>query len=112
MVSHVFLDKNLIWNPIETNIVQTSLNIGDLNISGKYIFDESSLIREFSADRYYTKNEMISLEEWHGYLDDYEEFDGIRIPSKFKVCWNLDDGEYCYIKGKVVDIEFNNPRLY
>ncbi|MBD3214895.1 MAG: hypothetical protein GF311_19945 [Candidatus Lokiarchaeota archaeon] len=107
-----FLDRHITLKSIDNRTIQARLNLEDLDVSGKFLFDDSNLIREFTTNRYYTKKGRDSLEKWHGYLEDYKEFDGIRIPSKFKVCWDLDDGEYCYIKGKVVDIKFNKPLLY
>jgi hypothetical protein len=109
-----YLNQKIKWNEIDNNTLNMKLNNDNLIISGNVLFDESGLIKEFTAERYYSNpdNNKITLEDWHGYCYDYEEKNGILIPTKFKVCWDLDDGEYSYIRGKIKKIEFNNSKLF
>jgi len=107
-----FLHEKIKWNTINEKTLEIKLVQKDVEISGNLIFNESGFIYEFSTKRYYTDKDEINLEDWHGYWYDYEKFDGISIPTRFKVCWNLETQEYCYIRAKITDLEFNNPNIY
>jgi hypothetical protein len=107
-----YLNKKIIWNSKGENVVEVELSENNITITGTILFNTDGLIKEFSAERYYTNGDDKSLEEWHGYWDSYKIINNVLIPTKFKVCWHLDDKKYCYIRGEVTDIEFNNPNIY
>jgi len=107
-----YLDKKVVWNSKGDNGAEVELSENNTTINGTILFNNEGLIEEFSAERYYTDGDDKSLEEWHGYWDNYNTFNDVLIPTKFQVCWHFDDKKYCYIRGKVKDIEFNNPNLY
>lgn len=108
-----FLNENIEYEKIDDKTIQVELIYnGETKISGNLIFNDTGLIEEFTTKRYYTDKDQISLEDWHGYWFNYEEIDGILIPKRFKVCWNLENQEYCYIKANITNLEFNNPNLY
>ena len=46
-------------------------------------------------------------ETWSTPITAYKEFHGLRIPSKGEAVWKLADGDFCYIKLEVTDIEYN-----
>ncbi|TFG00674.1 MAG: hypothetical protein EU542_07850 [Promethearchaeota archaeon] len=102
-----YLNKELLWNKIHEDNLELRINRNDMRIKGNLIFDDLGFIKEFTAKRYYTDEDTMTLKNWHGYYDTYEEFNGILIPTEFKVCWHLESGDYCYIKGKIVKIDFN-----
>ena len=102
-----FLNEKIIWKNIDENNLELSIIKNHIQISGKISFDNLGLIKEVSAMRYFTNQDNITLEDWHGFYEGYKEFNGILIPTKFKVCWHLEAGDYCYIKGKILKIEFN-----
>lgn len=109
-----YSNENLKWSENGNSALDIKLNdeCHNNSVSGTLIFNKKGLIDEFVAERYYSNEKEVTLEDWHGYWDNYENFDGILVPTKFKVCWDFDDQEYCYIKGTTTDIEFNNPNLY
>jgi len=107
------LNENIECQELENKTVRVKLgHKDDMQISGNLIFDDTGLIKEFNTKRYYTNKEEITLEDWHGYWFDYEKIEGIIIPTRFKVCWNLDNQEYCYIRANITNMEFNNPNIY
>lgn len=108
-----FLNEDMECQKLDNNIVQVKLtHKNDIQISGNLIFDNNGLIKEFNTKRYYTDKDEISLEDWHGYWFDYEEIEGILVPTRFEVCWNLDNQEYYYIRANITNLEFNNPSIY
>lgn len=102
-----FLKKEIMWNNLNNNTLELKLKKKKIEISGNLIFDEQGLIKEFTAKRYYTDRDDIVLKDWHGFFNGYKEFNGILIPTNFKVCWHLESGNYCYIRGEIVKIEYN-----
>ncbi|TFG11765.1 MAG: hypothetical protein EU531_11240 [Promethearchaeota archaeon] len=102
-----YLNEKIVWNKIDETTMELTITMKQNQISGKILFDNLGFIKEVTAKRYYTNQNNITFEDWHGFYEGYKEFNGILIPTDFKVCWHLESGNYCYIKGKILNIEFN-----
>jgi len=107
-----YLNKKITWGEINNKTLEVKLNHKDTPISGRITFNDKGLINEFTAKRYYTNRGISTIEDWHGFWDKYKKINGILIPTKFKVCWHLDSGNYCYIRGTITEIGFNILNLY
>ncbi|TFF96874.1 MAG: hypothetical protein EU547_05850 [Promethearchaeota archaeon] len=108
----LYIDKRLKWSKKGDSKLEIKLSDNGNDISGKILFNEMGLIEEFTAKRYYNNQGQLSLEDWHGYCYDYKKINDIMVPSRFKACWHFEDFEYCYIRGNITDIEFNNTEIY
>jgi len=102
-----YLNEKIVWNTLDERTLELTIKKNHNQISSKILFDNLGFIEEVTAKRYYTNQNNITLEDWHGFYEGYKEFNGILIPTDFKVCWHLESGNYCYIKGKILNIEFN-----
>ncbi|MBD3231001.1 MAG: hypothetical protein GF329_22670 [Candidatus Lokiarchaeota archaeon] len=105
-------NEKIQWNIIDENEIEIILDYKDQRVSGKINFNKEGYIEEFTAKRFYTSGDTQELEKMSGYLYNYKEMAGIIIPTKFKVCWHLEEGDYYYIKAEITEIEFNNPNRY
>jgi uncharacterized protein DUF6920 len=47
------------------------------------------------------------LELWSGQSNEYREVDGMRIPTTFEIIWHLASGDFCYFRGEITEIEYN-----
>ncbi|MEA2074867.1 MAG: DUF6544 family protein [Euryarchaeota archaeon] len=70
--------------------------------------NEKGEIVRFVTDRHRDS----SLEKWSGYYRQYEEIDGVKIPTEVEVVWHLESGDFSYARFVVTEIEFNNPSGY
>lgn len=107
-----FCSENIQLNVLNNNTFEIRLGSEYQNISGNIIINKVGLIHKFTCERYYTNGDKKELKKMTGYLSEYKKMDGIMLPTKFKVCWHLEKGDYCYIKGNIIDVEFNIPKKY
>jgi hypothetical protein len=107
-----FCNNNIQFAVLKNNTIKIKLESQHQNISGKLILNNDGLIHKFTCERYYTNADKKELKKMTGYLSEYKIFNGIMLPTKFKVCWHLEEGDYCYINGNIIDIEFNIPKAY
>jgi len=45
---------------------------------------------------------------WLPFGSEYKGINGFRIPTRGEAIWNLDSGDFSYIKVEITDIEYNN----
>lgn len=96
------------WESIDDQSAKVILKDGNLTGEGVFHFNEKGQMIKFSAKRYYEDQ----LEDLTGFYDDYKNVNGMNIPSKVRVEWNLDSGNYSYAKFNVQTFEFNIPSKF
>jgi len=96
------------WEARDSNSAQLLFSDAGINISATVYFNEKGEIVRFVADRYRDS----SLEKWSGYYRQYEENDGVKIPTEVEVVWHLESGEFSYARFIITEIEFNSPSGY
>lgn len=110
---NLFLDKRFEIIRESDDSIRLLGNIHGYKVDILVLFDQDGLIREFKTKRWYTNNEGKNfLKDWSGHIKNYEEINGIYLPTFFKATWHLESGDYCYIKGNVTELDFNNPVPY
>jgi len=44
---------------------------------------------------------------WSTPLKNYKEINGFMVPTEGEAIWHLPSGDFCYVKVKLVELEFN-----
>ncbi|NJE05318.1 hypothetical protein E3E36_04015 [Thermococcus sp. M36] len=57
-------------------------------------------------------NGKFVLRDWEGQIVEYNEFNGVTVPSRVNIVWKLETGDFCYDQIEIVDIEYNVPSAY
>jgi hypothetical protein len=66
-------------------------------------FDEAGdIVRSYTEERPRDSSPDAERQPWGGDFSDYQEFDGIRVPTRGEVYWDLPDGRYTYWKGEIL----------
>ncbi len=74
-----------------------------LNITQEYLS-----ITHFETDeRFLVSGSRAENHPWTVYIWNYKEFNGVKIPSEFKLTWHLPEGPYDYIKATMNNLDFN-----
>jgi hypothetical protein len=71
-------------------------------------FNKMGQNTELKADRYLGEQ----LGQWSGRYEEYQEVDGVLIPTKIEVTWNLPSGNFSYFQGEITEIEYNYTTTY
>ena len=103
---------NISWEEIDNNSARVTISDGDLNASAVVYFNEIGEITRFEAQRYQAVDDTFLLENWTGYLRNYTDVDGMKIPKEFEAVWNLKSGDFSYVKFVITEIEYNKPNRF
>lgn len=101
------LDERITWSERNAHSLNAILTVGGLSVKGVFYFDSKGLINRFEAKRYFESNGKYTLEDWSAILDAYSTFNGILIPSKGRVIWNLKEGDFEYFIFEVTDYKMD-----
>ena len=99
---------NLDWKPIDSDTVRLGFYYDNKKIYYDVTFNQEGEIVKMETERYMDEN----LERWIGKFYNYEETDGIIVPTEIEAIWNLEDGDYSYARFTVRDFEYNKPERY
>ncbi len=92
------------WQEISRNKITGSLSAGEINATVEFTFNEEGFIESiYVPDRERSIDGKIELKPWLGEFSDYQEHEGIKIPTKGQVSWLLDSGKFTYFKARVSD---------
>jgi hypothetical protein len=106
------LNDYITWKEIDANSAEATMSYGGVTASGVFMFNERGEVTNFVAERHMESGGQFALETWSVPMKDYQEFDGIKIPTKGEVIWKLKTGDFSWYHFEVVAIEYNKPVVY
>lgn len=102
-------NKNLQWTPIDSISARLTFIHDSLTISYIVTINETGEITQLETKRY-VGNE--NLETWLGKLTNYNEMNGILIPTTIEAVWKLTEGDFSYAKFNVTEVEYNKAEKF
>ncbi|MGI6486507.1 MAG: hypothetical protein GX759_03900 [Thermoanaerobacterales bacterium] len=106
------LSNYIEWKQTGQDSAEATMSYKGTTASGVFTFNEKGDVVDFTAQRYREVNRQYSLETWSIRMEDYKEFDGIRIPAKGEVIWKLDKGDFNWYQFEVTQMEYNKPDVF
>ena len=106
------LSDYITWVPIDSTSAEAKMSYMGNTASAIFHFNKQGAITNITASRYMKRDGNFTLEKWSTPISEYGEFNGIRIPIKGEGEWNLESGDFSYIKVNVKDVEYNNATVY
>lgn len=101
--------SNLQWTPIDHLSAKLTFTYNNITVFYIVTFNDIGEITQLETKRYMGEE---NLETWIGKLTEYEEINGIKIPTAIEAIWKLEKGDYSYAKFKVEKIEYDEPRKF
>lgn len=102
-------DPRIQWEEVDCHTAGARFTLGDITIGATLRFNEDGhLINFTSPDRYYTTphNRMIRT-SWSTPITSWHRIDGHILPAAADLIWHLPEGDFCYGRFALVDIEYN-----
>ena len=106
-VPSAILSPYISWTEIDAHAAEAVMNYNGLRISGKFFFTPEGFFQKFSTHRYMGNKANAERHEWQIVATEHKEMDGITIPSKLEVTWNLKKGPWTWCKLEVNEINYN-----
>ncbi len=102
------LNDYVTWESINNHQVRATFDDGKNQVQAVFHFNERGLISKVTAERYYETGKKLELKPWEAQIDtdSYESFDGILIPTRAKLIWQLDEGPFHWFDLEITDVEF------
>ncbi|MGB7413925.1 MAG: DUF6544 family protein [Thermosynechococcaceae cyanobacterium] len=106
----VFCPDALLNNPdlqwCELNPSAVEVSAGPKRVAVRFDFNQDGDIVRSSAPNRPRLVEGREIETpWFGTFSDYEVLGGYRIPTRGEVSWLLEDGPFCYWRGRINQLE-------
>ncbi len=100
------LSNDIRWEAVDENRARATLRWAGQEVAGLFTFNQAGQVTHFSARRYYEQKGEYSLQTWSIEVLDYANFDGIPVPQNCEVTWELDTGDFKWLKLAVTDVRY------
>jgi hypothetical protein len=108
-----WLSDYIEWEAVDAQSAKATIRHKGITASGVLHFNEGGQATRFTAERYYDEGYgKFSLKKWSPRAEEYREINGFRIPTKFEAVWELESGEYSYIRAEIKTVEYNKASLF
>lgn len=104
------LSPYITWESVDDVSARATMEYGGSRGFGTFFFDEKGRVTNMIADRF--DREFGAIVPWSTPLQEYGEFDGIRVPTEGEAVYSRDTGDYAYIRLRVTEIDYDVPVLY
>jgi hypothetical protein len=107
------IDKRIEWEPVDSLTAKATFNNGDIKISAVLYFNEKGQLVNFvSDDRFYSPTgKTYERVRWSTPVSDYRDINGFNLASYGEAVWHFPEGDFCYARFNIKDIEYNPERL-
>lgn len=102
-----WLSDAIEWQALDANSVKVTIHEPGVTASGVLHVNEQGQLIRLTADRYRQEHGHYQLAPWTAQSNEYEEVEGVRIPTRSEVTWHLASGEFTWFRFKIVEIEYN-----
>jgi hypothetical protein len=100
-----WLSDAIEWQAIDAHLVKATLHESGITASMMLYVSEQGQLTRLSTQRY--RGEHGELTPWSVQLNEYQEVDGMQIPTKSDVTWHLASGEFTWFRFNITEIEYN-----
>lgn len=101
------LSPYVIWEEIDSLTAKATMTYQGTTGSGTFYFNQQGDFIKFIALRYKGNDPDAKQYEWVIEVDEYAEFEGIRIPSKCRATWKLEEGDWTWCEIEITEISYN-----
>ena len=101
--------ENLHWSAIDSSRARLTLDYNGMSVYYVITFNENHEIIRLETKRYMGNK---GLKPWVGKVGEYQQINGIRVPSVIEASWDLEEGLYTYGRFRVKQMEYDIPERY
>ena len=102
-----WLSDAIEWQAIDANSVQATFR--EPGVTGSVVLhvNEHGQLTHVTADRYKEEHGHYLLTPWSAQCNEYQEVEGMHIPTRIEITWHLASGEFTWFRVKITEIEYN-----
>lgn len=105
----IAIQNYITWEPVNANTARATLRNGNLEVRGRFFFNEKGeYIRFESDDRPFDLGKGVyKIRPFSITLGEYHEVDGFKMPNRVSATWHLEDGDFTYWDGQISGLRRN-----
>ncbi len=102
-----WLSDAIAWQAVDAHSAKATFR--ELGVMGSVVLhvNEQGQLTHVTADRYKEEHGHYLLAPWSGQCNEYQEVEGMRIPTRIEVTWHLTSGEFTWFRVQITEIEYN-----
>ncbi len=96
------------WEEIDSTSARATMTYGNSEVYGIFEFDENGDLSEFRTQRYYKRGDEYVMKDWVARVrpGHFLEFGDYRIPSRYKVSWDLEAGRFTWLDFELMELNY------
>ncbi|MBI5100402.1 MAG: hypothetical protein HZB33_00995 [Nitrospirae bacterium] len=100
--------EDLQWKGLDSHSAMAVISDAGYSVSAVFTFGDNGEITKVSTDdRYRNINGKKERMSWTAHYKNYQEINGVKIPTEIEAEWNLQKGDFQYAKLKVTEVRYN-----
>ena len=100
----IVANPQLVWREVDERTVEVATTVRGEQIGVRLIFNEAGEIAQTVAERPRLEAGNAAT-RWIGEYADYERLEGVLVPTRGEVRWELADGPFTYWRGTITSLE-------
>jgi type IV secretory pathway TrbD component len=100
------LSPHIKWESLDNLSAKATMTYNGVKGSGKFYFDEKGNFKKFVAMRFQNAD-AIEPSEWTIKATQTDERNGINIPIECEASWQLNNGQWTWLKVIITNIKYN-----
>jgi hypothetical protein len=102
-----WLSDAIEWQAIDAHSVKAIMRASSVTAPVVLHVNEQGQPTHVTADRYKEEHGHYLLAPWSGQCFEYQEVEGMRIPTRIEITWHLASGDFTWFRCKITEIEYN-----
>jgi len=113
MAPATLIDPRIQWESIDSLTAKAIFNDNGCIVSATLYFNSKGELTNFvTGDRFMTIGNTYQKAQWSTPVRDYKDFKGFKLFSYGEGIWNLPEGDYCYAKFNIMEVNYNSKALH
>lgn len=106
------LNPYITWKAVNETQAEATMTYKGVSAKALFTFDDQHRLVGVTANRYKGGGPEGKLETWHIPARAWKTLNGITIPVKGDVVWQLPTGDFTYYQWEIIAIDYNRPEVY
>jgi hypothetical protein len=102
----ILANTQLTWREVDARTVEVATSVRNEQIAVRLVFNEAGDICQTIAERPRLEADN-AITTWIGEYDDYQLFNGARLPTRGEVRWELPGGPFVYWRGTITSLDLD-----
>lgn len=100
------LSEHISWKSLDDQRAEATLNYQNISGNGVFTFSKEGKFTEFRAMRFKGDDSKAGRLPWVLQVQDYQNFEGVEIPSQMSATWELPEGPWTWLHLKITHLTY------